>query len=73
MSAAVVERKIEGANRTVLAGELGLSRGYVSQVLAGKREPGLGVAKRLAGKLGVTVDAFAEWLEKKGGEVEPVN
>jgi transcriptional regulator with XRE-family HTH domain len=64
MSAAV-ENKVAGVNRTVLAGKLGMDRSYVSQVLNGKREPGLRVALRLTKELGITVEQFGEYLTRK--------
>lgn len=63
MSVATLERKIEGVNRSELARECGLTRSYVSQVLNGKREPGISVARTVAKKLGVTVDVFADYLD----------
>jgi transcriptional regulator with XRE-family HTH domain len=62
----VVEKKIDGVNRTVLARGLGLTRSYVSQVLSGKREPGLGVAIKVARGLGLTVEQLGEYLTRKG-------
>ena len=66
----VVEKKIDGVNRTVLARGLGLTRSYVSQVLSGKREPGLGVAIKMARGLGLTVEQLGEYLEKKSMTME---
>lgn len=65
MSLAVVERKVDAANRTELAKALGLSRTYVSQVLSGQRDPALSVARRVAKEIGLTVEAFAGYLETK--------
>jgi transcriptional regulator with XRE-family HTH domain len=63
---ALVERKIEGANRTALAVEVGVTRGFVSLVLSGKREPSLPVAARLSEALGIRLDEFYRvWSERK--------
>jgi transcriptional regulator with XRE-family HTH domain len=69
---ATVERKINGVNRTVLAKELGMDRSYVSRVLGGKKEPGLGAARKVAKRLGVRLEDFASYLESKS-TMEAVN
>ena len=38
----------------------GVDQGQISRILAGKSVPGLGIAKKLASALGVTVDELAE-------------
>lgn len=65
MATAVIERKVDAANRTELAKALGLSRTYVSQVLSGQRDPALSVARRVAREIGLTVEDFAGYLESK--------
>lgn len=57
-----VTQKVAAANRTRLARELGLDRSYVSQVLAGRRMPGLDVAAGIAKEVGVSIDALHGWL-----------
>jgi transcriptional regulator with XRE-family HTH domain len=69
----VVEKKIGGVNRTVLAGKLGMDRSYLSQMLNGKRDPGLSVARKVAREVGVTVEQLAVYLEKKSMAMEAVN
>lgn len=62
---AQVERKITQVNKCALARACSLDRSYVSQLLNGKRDPGLGVAKRVAREIGVTLDEFAGYLERR--------
>lgn len=64
--AAQVAEKLAKVNRTQVARELGLDRSYVSQVLQGKRMPGLDVAAGIAGKAGVSLDAFHGWMVGQG-------
>jgi transcriptional regulator with XRE-family HTH domain len=61
---AQVEQKVAQVNRTRLAKELGLDRSYVSQVLAGRRMPGLDVAAGIARGMGVSIDALHGWLTR---------
>lgn len=61
MSTANVQQRVAESNRSRIADSTGLNRGYVSQVLNGKREPGIGVAKLLAKDLGLTLDEFYSW------------
>ena len=70
-----IERRLDSANRSGLARELGLTRSYVSQVLNGQRDPGLRVAKKVADRLGLTIDQLAIGLERKNllNESEKVN
>ncbi len=60
MSLALVQSKVDNANRTHVARETGLTRVYVSMVLSGKREPSFDVAAKLAGELGITLDQLHE-------------
>jgi len=58
-----VERKIRGANRSVLAREIGVTRPHVSQVLSGRSIPSLDVAARIAEGIGVSLDQLWEYLQ----------
>lgn len=62
--------KIEGANRTKVAGETGLHVSYVSMILSGRRNPTLTSAAKVAKSVGVTIDNLNEYL---GGRVERAN
>lgn len=57
-----VGQKVARVNRTRIAKQLGLDRSYVSQVLAGKRTPGLDVAAGIAKGVGVSLDGLHAWL-----------
>jgi transcriptional regulator with XRE-family HTH domain len=59
-----VGAKVAAVNRTHVAGKLGLDRSYVSQVLAGRKTPGLDVAARIAREVGVSLDGLHAWLTK---------
>lgn len=56
---------VESTNRSELARAICLDRSYVSLVLSGKRTPSLPVAAKMARKLGVTLDDFNGYLERK--------
>lgn len=58
-----VERKIEAANRSQLARDLGVNRSHVSQVLSGKSVPSLAVAAGMAKRIGVSLDQLWEYLQ----------
>lgn len=62
---AVVERKIEGTNQTVLAETLGVNKSHVSMILKGKRKPSLQVAASMAKALGVSLDDFHGFLVER--------
>lgn len=59
-----VERKVERANRSALARDLGVSRNHVSQVLSGRGTPSLKLAGGLARGLGVSLDELAEYFDR---------
>lgn len=63
-----VGAKVAAVNRTHVAGKLGLDRSYVSQVLAGRKTPGLDVAARIAREVGVSLDGLHAWLTKGQGQ-----
>jgi transcriptional regulator with XRE-family HTH domain len=58
MSLALVQSKVDAANRTHVAREVGVTREHVSQILSGKKEPSFPVAAKLAKGLGITLDEF---------------
>ena len=72
-----IERKITQVNRSVVARECQMDRSYVSEVLNGKRDPGLSVARKVARAVRVTIDELAGYLERKtgatGANLEAVN
>jgi transcriptional regulator with XRE-family HTH domain len=67
-----VGAKVAAVNRTRVAGKLGLDRSYVSQVLSGRRMPGLDVAAGIAKEVGVSLDGLHAWLTKGQGQVSAV-
>jgi transcriptional regulator with XRE-family HTH domain len=58
-----VERKIDAANRSQLARELGVRREHVSQVLSGRSVPSLAVAAGIAKGIGVSLDELWGYLQ----------
>lgn len=58
-----VGKKIDAANRSQLARELGLTRPHVSQVLSGRSVPSLVVAAGIAKRVGVTLDELWDHLQ----------
>jgi len=59
-----VDRKVEAANRSRLAREMGCDRTHVSKVLSGQYMPSLPLAANLARRLGVSLDDFYGYLER---------
>jgi transcriptional regulator with XRE-family HTH domain len=49
---------LEKATQKELAIRVGISQSHLSLILAGKRNPSLRVAKKLADVLGVTIDSL---------------
>lgn len=58
-----VERKIDAANRSQLARELGVTRSHVSLVLSGRSVPSIAVAAGIAKKIGVSLDELWGYLQ----------
>lgn len=59
-------RELAGENQfSTLARSLGITRSHVCRIMNGSREPSLGVAKRMAKALGVSLDKLAVMLEKR--------
>ena len=58
-----VGAKVAAVNRSRIARELGLDRSYMSQVLNGRRMPGLDVAAGIAKGVGVSIDELHAWLQ----------
>lgn len=67
VQAAVEERPaaVEGLNYSEIARRVGVSPAHISYILDGKRCPSLGVAVKLAGELGWTVEKLNRYLNKK--------
>lgn len=66
MSLALVESRVDNANRTHVAREVGVTREFVSLVLSGKREPSLPVAARIADVLDIELGQFYKvWESRK--------
>lgn len=61
---ATVESKVERANRSQLARELGVTRSHVSQVLSGRGTPSLKLAGGIAKGLGVSLDELAVYFDR---------
>lgn len=57
------QQKIDAINRSEVARETGLHVSYVSRVLAGKRNPPLTVAAKVAKAVGVSLDELNGYLE----------
>lgn len=51
-------RTEKGLSQVDIARNLGVSRGFVSNIESGKRNPTLSTITRLANALGVTIDAL---------------
>jgi transcriptional regulator with XRE-family HTH domain len=64
MNMQTVDRKVERANRSQLARELGVTRNHVSQVLNGRGTPSLKLAGGIARGLGVSLDELSEYFDK---------
>lgn len=58
-----VERKIEAANRTQIARNVGVTRNHVSLILSGKNVPSLSVAAGVAKEIGVSLDDLWGYLQ----------
>lgn len=71
MSLAVVQKRVQEANRSELARQLSVDRSHVSLVLAGKRMPSLPMAAKLARELGLSLDDLHGYLEQQ--TAAPVN
>jgi plasmid maintenance system antidote protein VapI len=57
--------KIESANRSHLAREMGVDRSYISRVLTGHRGMSLDLALKLGRKFRVSVEDLAEYLNSR--------
>jgi transcriptional regulator with XRE-family HTH domain len=64
MNMQTVDRKVERANRSQLARELGVTRPHISQVLSGKGTPSLKLAGGIARGIGVSLDELAEYFDR---------
>ncbi len=64
-----IAQQIQSANRTHLARQLGLSRVHVVQVLNGKQQPSLSVAAAIAKRLGVSLDALHDHIQRTAATV----
>lgn len=62
----MVQSKVDRANRTHVAREVGVTREHVSQILSGKKEPSFPVAAKLAKSVGITMDElYRAWLSHR--------
>lgn len=51
-------REALGIRQGIFARDVGVSAGYLSNIEAGRKQPDAAVTKRMADRLGVTVDAI---------------
>jgi transcriptional regulator with XRE-family HTH domain len=61
-------RKALGIQQVALAGRVGITKPYMSQIESGSRQPAPDVLRRIADELGVTLDAIS-YPVPEGAEV----